>query len=64
MKNWRLVSSTWQMMLAVLVVIGLGFSLARGGGKAGSGDLVLCTNWGDDTVSLVNVKEGKELAVI
>jgi YVTN family beta-propeller protein len=39
-------------------------TLVLAGGKSGTGTFVLCTNWGDDTLSLVNIDEGRELSII
>jgi YVTN family beta-propeller protein len=37
---------------------------AFGTGKSGSGNLVFVTNWGDDTVSLVDIAKGREVSTI
>lgn len=64
----KITSSIGIRSLALALVVTGGFGLAVhpafAGGKAGQGDLVLCTNWGDDTVSLVDINEGRELATI
>lgn len=49
------------LLIAICVVVPYG-AYARG--KSGSGDFVLCTNWGDDTLSLVNIKDGHQVSVI
>ena len=55
------------MVVSVVVVVFLAFGVALAGGKTGSGHhfpLVLATNWGSNTISLVDVDAGQELAVI
>lgn len=58
--------------IAMIYFISIAFSLkdyspgsiAGGGGRSVSSDIVMTTNWGEDNCSIVNLKEGKELAKI
>lgn len=57
----------FRLATVALVLAGVTLILSRpalGTGKSGSGNLVLVTNWGDDTVSLVDISRGTERSTI
>ncbi len=52
------------LMGALLILACANAEVTLGTGKSGSGNFVLVTNWGDDTVSLVDIVKGTELSTI